>query len=901
MIELFSKTIDLGQISMDGLAVNVSRDSKGTTNLQRLAGLDKPEKKSTKKQTGKEDPGKQPSIKVAEINFSNGSIFFSDSAPKGGFKSRLNNISFKATGFSNAKDAKTLFELAVDGDSAEKITATGNAALSPLSTSARIDLKNIKLQKGWPYLQEFIITPLKGSLNIGGNLEFSEDKGLELADGGVSLNDFKAAFGNKDGIELSRLDISGITFNQKENRAEVGEVRLAKSRIALSREADGKLSPMLLLVQKPPAPAAAATAPPKPAVKDQKELAWKIKKINISGLSTIFADKTFAEPPVFRLSGIRLNTGNITGPRLSSIPLTFNAIYGNDSTIKASGTIQPAPFRYTGTAGFTKLPLRDFESYMPDNLNIFLLAGTIDSEMKLDVSMGSDGKPGGTFSGNTGIRGLHLVDSEQEEDLLKWESLQLDQINGTISPLSISIRQIALSGVYSRIAVRKDGTLNMQNLVAKQKAPESGQPPKQQEKSVVHQVAANHHQPDGTHKPHIKIDTITVQGGTMDFSDSHLPQNFRTTFHNLGGRISGLNSAMNTRAEVDLRGNLENHSPLQITGTVNPLRDDLFVDLTISFKDIELSPATPYSGRYLGYQIDKGKLFLDLKYHIENKNLKASNKLFIDQFTFGKSVKSDKATSLPVRLGVALLKDRNGQINLDLPVTGRTDDPKFSIWGVVWQVVVNLFTKAATSPFSMLSSMFGSGEDLSSINFTPGSVRLEPLEEKKLATLATALAQRPALKVEISGYIDSKRDPEGYRSELLQHKMRQEKYLEQVRSGKSAEGDDAEKIVITPDEYSRYLKAVYTKEKFPKPRNMIGMVKDLPDEEMKKLIIANSMVGDQELQQLAVSRASVVRSYLINKGKIDSHRLFQKQDNIKKQPKQENTPVSRVELNPLVQ
>lgn len=218
---------------------------------------------------------------------------------------------------------------------------------------------------------------------------------------------------------------------------------------------------------------------------------------------------------------------------------------------------------------------------------------------------------------------------------------------------------------------------------------------------------------------------------------------------------------MNTRAEVDLRGNLENYSPLQITGTVNPLRDDLFVDLTISFKDIELSPATPYSGTYLGYEIDKGKLFLDLKYHIENKKLEASNKVFVDQFTFGKSVDSAKATKLPVRLGIALLKDRNGQINLDLPVSGRTDDPKFSIWGVVWQVVVNLFVKAATSPFALLSSMMGSSEDLSSVTFTPGSAVLSPAEEKKLATLATALSQRPGLKVELSGFVDKQRDPEG--------------------------------------------------------------------------------------------------------------------------------------------
>ena len=143
---------------------------------------------------------------------------------------------------------------------------------------------------------------------------------------------------------------------------------------------------------------------------------------------------------------------------------------------------------------------------------------------------------------------------------------------------------------------------------------------------------------------------------------------------------------------------------MQITGKLNPLRDDLFVDLKISFQDIDLSPITPYSGTYLGYTVDKGKLFLDLKYLIDKKQLSSENRIFIDQFTFGKKVESDKATNLPVRLAVALLKDRKGEIHLNLPVTGRTDDPKFSIWGLVGQVLKNLLVKAATSPFALLSS-----------------------------------------------------------------------------------------------------------------------------------------------------------------------------------------------------
>lgn len=893
-VELFSRKVTLQNLAVDGLALHVERDSSGNLNFQRL--LPPPAAKPKADQKTPQKASAPPlQLLVENLALTGGTILFHDKQPAGGFKAGLQAINVKLTNLSTTTDAQSNYEISFSGDHDETFTASGTATLSPTSATSQFALGNIKLQRGWPYLQEILTAPVKGDLALEGKASWSPQDGASVQELKLHLKNVTAEYGDKDGARLSNLDLNGISFKQKESKALVEEIALNGAKVSLSRETDGRISALALL--KP-----VATPTPNQLKSDQlpiksvpgsdaKQLTWRINKITVAGLSTTFTDKTFSEPPRFSLSHIRLNSGNLTGPSLSTIPLVFNAIYGSGTPIKISGNLTPQPFRFNGTTSLSKLPIQDFESYIPDNVNLFVLGGTLDSTMKLDLALGSDGTLKGSFSGNTGLRGFHAVDSAHEEDLLKWESLQLDQISGNISPFSLAIRQVALNGVFSRIAIRKDGTLNLQNLVSKKQGAVTN--PRESAPTLASA------QPATTAKPQIKIDSLSIQEGTVDFSDANLPQQFQTTFYNLGGRVSGLSSDMNTKAEVDLRGNLENHSPLQITGAVNPLRNDLFVDLTISFKDIELAPATPYSGTYLGYQIDKGKLFLDLKYHIENKVLQATNKIFVDQFTFGTAVESDKATKLPVRLGIALLKDRNGQIKLDLPVSGRTDDPKFSIWGVVWQVVTNLFVKAATSPFALLSSMMGSTEDLSSVSFTPGSAVLAPSEEKKLTTLSAALQQRPGLKVELSGYIDKEKDPEGYRSELLLQKMRQEKLLDLAKNRQIKEGDDADKMLIQTTEYSRYLKAVYLKEKFPKPRNLIGMVKDLPDAEMKKLIIANIAVGDQELQQLATKRAAAVRQYLINKGKIESQRLFQKQDNMLKPSKQENSPASRVELNPI--
>jgi hypothetical protein len=351
---------------------------------------------------------------------------------------------------------------------------------------------------------------------------------------------------------------------------------------------------------------------------------------------------------------------------------------------------------------------------------------------------------------------------------------------------------------------------------------------------------------------------------------------------------------------VDLRGNLENNSPLQISGKINPLRGDLFVDLTISFRDIELSPVTPYTGRFLGYSVEKGKLSLDLKYKIDKKQLQSENRIFIDQFTFGEKVESDKATKLPVKLGLALLKDSRGEIHLDVPVTGRTDDPKLSIWKLVFQALQNLMVKAVTSPFSLLSSMFGGGQDFSAIQFDHGKSTLLPQEEQKLDALAKALLARPALKIELKGYVDREKDTDGYRRELVTAKLRNEKFLVLSKAGSRKEGENAASIQILPEEQARYMASVYKKEKFPKPRNALGIVKNLPPEEMKKLILANTVVGEPELQTLARERVVAIVTYLVNKGNIPSDRIFQKSDDVFKMPEKESTSKSRVELNAIV-
>lgn len=913
-LEVFAQSFDFDSIAFDQLELFVNRDSKGRWTHDLLMTKTKPPVKEVKNKVKAKDAPVQ--VSIANFTLSKSSLHFSDAVPKGGFKTAISSLDFKINNFSTAKDKTADYQLAMMIEEAA-FKSSGQFSATPVSAKASMQLTGLKLQKGWPYASQFLTAPVNGTLDISSDLSFSQEKGLVTEKGKLTIRDISTRFNRKEGFDLALLSIDDAGFNQKENSVSIRDITLSKGNLNISREADGKLSPMALFVAAKTAAPAAATAgqtqqqPPKPQPKPKSgkqtdDLKYSVKQFTLEKFNIAFRDKTHEEAPVFKLRDTSLSLADINGPKFTPAQLKFATIYGKRASIRANGMLTPEPFRYKGDINIRRLPIGDFDDYLPENLNVAIINGNLDTRLRLDVAL-KDGKPFGSFRGTSGIRGFHSIDTTEEEDLLKWESLQLDNYSGTLEPISLSVGQISLSSFYSRIIVRKDGTLNLQNLMDKPVTGEQAQGAgekvvkKEQPKTGTTDSKPSLSSPQSPVPGHkIKIGAITVQGGTLSFTDNHLPQRFSTTFFNLGGRVSGLSSETSQMADVDLRGNLENQSPLQITGKINPLREDLFVDLKISFRDIELTPATPYTGTFLGYTVEKGKLFLDLKYHIEKKELNSENKIFVDQFTFGNKVQSEKATSLPVKLGLALLKDRKGEIHLDVPVTGRTDDPQFSIWRLVFQVLKNLMVKAVTSPFSLLSSMFGGGEDLSTINFTSGSSVLKPQEETKLNALAKALEDRPALKLEIKAYVDRERDAEGYKAELLERKIRNEKYLALVKTQKSSIGG-ADSIKVLPAEYSGYLKAVYKKEKFPKPRNFIGMVKDLPDAEMKKLIITNTAVGANELRSLAQDRNSAVMNHLISKGKVDSKRVFQKIDDIYKKPAKDGASGSRVEMNALVQ
>ncbi|MFC1857584.1 DUF748 domain-containing protein, partial [Thermodesulfobacteriota bacterium] len=536
---------------------------------------------------------------------------------------------------------------------------------------------------------------------------------------------------------------------------------------------------------------------------------------------------------------------------------------GKEGKLAIQGPITVQPMTANLEIRLEQLDVSSIQPYFSEKVKLIVTDGRFSAEGDVDVALKEDSSPTFRYQGKVWVSSFASVDKKEVNDFVKWESLYLSGVDIGLNPTKILIDEVALNGYYNQLTINPDGSININTILALGKADAEAQPDKEGKEEIKETK---------TELPEIRINTVNLQGGTIKFSDKLNKPNFETDLLQLGGRISGLSSDKEARADVFLKGVKDDSSPLEIKGKINPFGENLFADVKLSFRDIELSPFSPYSGKYLGYILEKGKLHLDLEYKVVGSQLQAKNIAYLDQLTLGDKVDSPEATSLPIKLGIALLKDRDDRIVLDLPVTGDLDDPEFSVGGIVLKMVMNMFAKIVTAPFAALGAMFGGGEELSYIEFETGSFDIDASAGEKLDTLAKALYDRPALDLEIQGEVNPEKDLEALRTLRFNNLVKAEKLKEMVKQGQDAPSVD--QIELVPDEYEVYVKMAYEAAEFPKPRDAEGRIKKLPPSEMEKLLITSIEITNDDLRLLAYDRASNAKEYIHETGQIGSERMF---------------------------
>jgi len=558
------------------------------------------------------------------------------------------------------------------------------------------------------------------------------------------------------------------------------------------------------------------------------------------------------------------------------------------------GTTALSPLHADLDVQVDDLDLLPLQPLFADRVNLRVTRAGLAGKAHVRLDQDAAGALQGQVQADMTLAKLATVDAVNANDFLSWDALALRGLRVQLAPLAVHLDQVALKNFYARVIIDPSGRINLQDIVrgkaeAKRSLTEvgaAGQGAGEAGKAPAAQAAAP--APAGANAappPPITIGKVVLEKGHVRFSDNFIQPKYSADLMDLGGSVAGLSSDPQSTAVVDLHGKV-NDAPLLIGGRINPLARDLSLEVKASVHDMELAPLTTYSNKYVGYRIERGKLSFDVAYHLHNRQLQAENRLVLDQLTFGEKVESASATNLPVLLAVALLKDRNGVIDIDLPIGGSLDDPEFSVGGIIVKVLINLVTKAVTAPFALLGKLFGGGEELSWLEFAPGQSDVTPAAEAKLKSLATALTERPGLKLDITGSADPEADREALRQARVGSKLRALKRKDMVARGTLV---SAAEVVVTPEETPDLVKRLYDAELEAKsgaaksaagtPAAMRAEAAaeakkpKLSQQQMEQTLLANEQISDEGLIALGNKRAQAAKQWLTTIGLVPEERL----------------------------
>jgi len=873
-VEPLGGVIHLDRIRLDGLTANLALNADGTTNLTPLMGGGQspaaPPAPSPK-------AGPPPDVSLESFQLTSGAINLTDSAASPPAVAALKELGVSLKGLRLNGQTPAPFQMSAKLGGGGAIAIKGALAPAQSHADAELALDQVDLPALQPFAQPFLAANIAaGKLSVHGNLHSDFASGhfnLHVEPATVALDnlDVRAASGAERPIGWNRLAISIGQIDLAARNAIVKEVSADSIHLFARRNRDGSLS--LAALARSPKAAKVANAPvaaPAAAAASAPEKPWhyRVESIALEKTEARFEDDTTSRPAIFALSPLNLRLKDVSDDFAKPIGLDLNGTLNNKGGFAVSGTAAIAPLDAKLRVSTVNLDLAPADPYVGSALNATIARAALTANGALALKAARDGLQV-SYRGDATLGDFRLLDKLTGGALLKWTALKATRIAFKLRPLEVHVGAIALDDFRASAILNHDGKLNLRDLTAGPKSPPASGTAGNQPAQVA--LPSPSHAPAGQPGADIEIGRVTLQGGDVKYADNFIEPNYSAELEDIGGRVGSFGTHTESPAELALKAELNGSAPIDITGSVNPLAPAAFIDVRAKANGVDLGGFTPYSAKYTGYPIVKGTLTFDLHYLLKNQKLTADNHILIDQLTFGDRVESRDATNLPVRLAVSLLKDSKGVIDLNIPISGSLSDPKFSVGSVILHTLTNLIARAATSPFSLLAgaigAMAGGSQSLEFVEFPPGLAVLTPDSREKLDVIATALQQRPAIRLDILGRVDPNFDRDGLREAILTRQIRAQK-IEAL--GSSAGSGDA--VELTPAEYDKYLARVYAAAKFPKPSNFLGMDKSLSPDEMKKLLLTNTEVTDKALQQLANARAAAVRKSL--SGKIDPSRMF---------------------------
>jgi Domain of Unknown Function (DUF748) len=815
-------------------------------------------------------PSQVPAIEISEFEIAQGVVEFRDESKPKPYALEIVPIHIALKNFYTKPGGDNSYAFTAELGKGETLEWEGTIALEPIRSEGTLSLSGVKLATFWNYVRDqynFDLTA--GTLQVKGRYRFdtaTSPPDLRVFETGLHLSDIQLnEKGEADPIKVvPTLDVEGFDLDFRGRKVAIESVAMADGTDRVWINPDKSVNfatifnPVKTNSTAEPLPSSPSSAS---AVPGEQGGSWTIliRDAHVTNHTIHFEDRSLPTPAQITIAALTAETSDVHIPLKGRLSLSVAMQVNETGQIHVKGSVVPTPFQADLTLGLKEIAIKPFQPYLEKFARIDVLSGAVNVDGDLHLAVQHPRGPFLSYEGNANVSGLAIADQDQGNEVASMKKFTLNTIRLTVDPTSLSIREVGLQEPAVHLVVQSDGGLNLAKLKSSEPSP-AEQKPAPTEKSKSTPVS-------------VTIGTVKLLKAAATFRDETLLPPVNTGISDFTGTIKGLSSKQLARADVDLAGRVDGVAPLKIVGTINPLSEDAFTDLAITFQNLDLTAEGPYSRKYVGYELSKGKLSFDLKYKVSQKSLEAENKVLVDQLTFGEKTDSPDATSIPVPFVVALLQDRQGRIEVDLPIRGDLNDPDFKYGRVLLSTLGNLLTKMVASPFALVGKLVpgsGSGEELQFFEFQPGSAKLAATELKKAEALITALQERPGLRLEITGTADPVRDRQALRLQKLKAQLlatwQQERASPKETDLPVAEEERLIKERFKQQQSQQAGAAPPTKpDVAPKPPTV---------EEMRQQLAASISVDEASLRSLADERAKQMRDQLAGEGKLAVGRVF---------------------------
>lgn len=755
LLSLLTLSIRLHELRLVAPDLSLVVGADGSINLARLV-PPAPEPEPPKAERG------LPDIRIATLAVEAGRVGFEDRSRPQPFVTELKPIEFALSRFRTQPDYENDYRFSASSSAGETLAWRGRFTVQPLGSEGEFSVNKLLATTLGDYLQQQL--PLRlagGALDLEGRYRFALRPALELSLDlpTLRLREFAvSAHGSRETpVRIREVAIDALAFSLARREVSVQRVGIDGAQIDVRRAADGSINlQSLLSPSAPAAPAtetltstdtAAATAPTTSPADAAAPWQVAVNQVEFRDAAIRAEDRAVKPAAKFTIAPLGLRIEGYRSDPGTQLKLAAEAKINDSASLKAAGSLRLQPLDAQIGLSLDGFGLRALQPYLAQATLATLHGGMLG--VKGDMAyLAPAGKAAQLrFRGDLKVDDFRASgsgeSSSRRDDFARWKQLSIEGIDFRQSPDQLSIARVSLRQPFARVVINPDQTLNVAQILKPSPAAAAGD---------AATPGASTRSKEAQQKPTpmpVRVKQIRIEDGSAFFADRSIEPSFATGIVKLVGAIDNLSSDPASRATIQLKGQVDRHSPVEISGTSSLLAATQYSDIRLAFRNMELTTFNPYSGKFAGYNIVKGKLTTELSYKFDRRQLEAEHRVIIDQLEFGEATQSKDAVPLPVKLAVALLKDRRGVIDLELPVRGSLDDPEFKYGRLVWKLLGNLMTKIVTAPFAALGSLFGGGADLSYLDFAAGSAELEPEAASKLADLGKALVERPQLKLDV--------------------------------------------------------------------------------------------------------------------------------------------------------